>query len=152
MLCRIYNKKGTIEKHNSAVSAKPQKYPEIEDKKPEILSGYSSMLPPAPSPSPSQPTHLNDLLHFETSDSMPRLHTDSSGSEQAASPDFTWEKEVQSEPKWNYNGLDNNASFDYQFDFMDDLTDDPFAPHLQQFPQNQLSPLQDMFMYMQKPF
>ncbi|KAE9445613.1 hypothetical protein C3L33_22492, partial [Rhododendron williamsianum] len=146
VLCRIYNKKGTIEKHYTAASAKPQTYPEIEDKKPEILPGYSSMLPPPP----SQPTHLNDLLHFETSDSMPRLHTDSSGSEQAASPDFTWEKEVQSEPKWNNNGLEN--AFDYQFDFMDDLADDPFAPQLQQFPQYQLSPLQDMFMYMQKPF
>lgn len=153
VLCRIYNKKGTIEKHYTAASTKPLKYPEMEDKKPEILPGYNSMLPPPP----SQPPHHhaganeNDLFHFETSDSMPRLHTDSSGSEHAASPDFTWEKEVQSQPKWNSNsGLEN--AYDFQFDFMDELTDDPFAPQLQQFSQDQLSPLQDMFMYIQRPF
>jgi hypothetical protein len=153
VLCRIYNKKGTIEKNYTAASTKPLNYPEMEDKKPEILPGYNSMLPPPPSQPPLHHAvaNENDLFHFETSDSMPRLHTDSSGSEHAASPDFTWEKEVQSQPKWNSNSGFENA-YDFQFDFMDELTDDPFAPQLQQFSQDQLSPLQDMFMYMQRPF
>ncbi|PSS30221.1 NAC domain-containing protein [Actinidia chinensis var. chinensis] len=148
VLCRIYNKKGKIEKHNNTVGQKPEKFPELEDQKPQILSGYTAM-PPPPLPSYHQAMG-NDWSHFETSDSMPRMNTDSSGSEHVASPEVTWEREVQSEPKWN-NGLEN--AFDFQFNYVDAFSEDPFAPHMQPFQQDMmLSPFQDMFTYMEKPF
>ena len=78
------------------------------------------------------------------------MHTDSSGSEHVASPEVTWEREVQSEPKWG-NGFEN--AFDFQLNYMDAFSDDPFTPQMQQFQQDiMLSPVQDMFMYMDKPF
>jgi hypothetical protein len=90
---------------------------------------------------------MSDQLHMDTSDSVPRLHTDSSCSEHEASPEFTCEREVQSEPKWN-NELDN--AFNYlEFNYMDGFSDDPFAPQPPQFQMDQLSPLQDMFTYLQ---
>ncbi|XP_052191374.1 NAC domain-containing protein 2 [Diospyros lotus] len=147
VLCRIYNKKGSIEKHFPA-DRKFVEASEFEDQKPDILSGYGAMPPPAVLP-PLAP-HMaagNDLLHFETSDSMPRLHTDSSGSEHVTSPEFTYEKEVQSQPKWNDFG---NAP-DFQFNYMDAFPDDTFAPPMQ-YPPDPLYPMQDMFMYIQKPF
>ncbi|XP_028092031.1 NAC domain-containing protein 2-like isoform X3 [Camellia sinensis] len=149
VLCRIYNKKGAIEKHLNSTGPKPTQYLEIEERKPEILSGYEAISMPPPRPPPSQPLMSNDLLHFETSDSVPRLHTDSSGSEHAGSPDFMCDKEVQSEPRWN-NDLEN--ALDFQFNYMDAFLDDSFASQMQEFQQDQLSPLQDMFMFMPKPF
>lgn len=141
VLCRIYNKKGSIEKHYP-VDRKLTKYPEMEEQKPNILmSGHNGI-------SPLQPSMMNnDLLHMDTSDSIPRLHTDSSCSEQVLSPEVTCEKEVQSEPKWNE--LDN--AFDFNFNYMDGFQDDPFASQVQ-YQMEQLSPLQDMFMFLQKPF
>ncbi|KAJ6306962.1 hypothetical protein OIU78_022130 [Salix suchowensis] len=89
------------------------------------------MLPPPPAPSSATGT-VNDYVYFDTSDSVPRLHTDSSCSEHVVSPEFTCE--VQSNP---YNYLD--ATMD--------------LPFTSQFQGNyQMSPLQDMFMYLQKPF
>lgn len=137
VLCRIYNKKGRIEKHldvdKRTGAGKLQEMQETE-MKPEI-----SML---------EPTMTTDQLHYmDSSDSFPRLHTDSSCSEHVLSPEITCEKEVQSEPKWNY--LAN--AFDFQFDSLDTLLEDvPFEPQGYQFPaeQNQVSPAQDMFMYM----
>lgn len=150
VLCRIYNKKGTIEKHNITVAPKLEKFPEFEDQKPKILSDYTAMPPPPPPPSSYRQAMGNDLLHFEPSDSLPRMHTDSSGSEHVASPEVTWEREVQSEPKWG-NGFEN--AFDFQLNYMDAFSDDPFTPQMQQFQQDiMLSPVQDMFMYMDKPF
>ncbi len=143
VLCRIYNKKGKIEKYNSvdekAVAAKVSQQVQNEhenERKPEIKNMYD------------QGDFRNDQLYMDTSDSMPRLHTDSSCSEHVVSPDVTCDKEVQSEPKWNE--LELGASFDFQFNFMDnDMNlppDDPFAP---QYQMNQFFPLQDIFM---KPF
>nr|AFK33938.1 unknown [Lotus japonicus] len=86
---------------------------------------------------------------MEASDSVPRLHTDSSGSEHAASPDVTCDKEVQSEPQWN-NELEfklDDGTFDFQFSFLDDNN-----MSVDEYQLNQLSPLQDMFMYLEKPF
>lgn len=90
VLCRIYNKKGTIEKQGQ-VSNRKLNSPEImEDTKPDIR---------APFPDPSSATGTaNDYVYFDTSDSVPKLHTDSSCSEHVVSPEFTCE--VQSEPKW----------------------------------------------------
>jgi hypothetical protein len=73
------------------------------------------------------------------------------------SPDITCDREVQSEPKWNEFGiqLDDDA-FDFQFNYLEnalsfDYDDDPFGTN-DQYQINQLSPLQDMFMFQQKPF
>ncbi|KAI4343477.1 hypothetical protein L6164_010820 [Bauhinia variegata] len=91
-------------------------------------------------------TFTGDQLYMDTSDSGPRVHTDSSSSEHVVSPDMTWDKEVQSEPKWNDLVLGVGDAFDLQFNYMDNFSaDDPFAPGQT----NNLSPLQDMFMYLQ---
>lgn len=138
MLCRIYNKKGTIEKlqpSTDVVVSRKIESPEIEEKKPEILKGGGG-LPPA----------MTDYMYFDPSDSIPKLHTDSSCSEQVVSPEFA--SEVQSEPKWNE--WEKSLEFPY---YMDTSLSNGFS----QFSSNnnnniQMSPLQDMFMYWPKPF
>lgn len=100
-----------------------------------------------------------------TSESVPRLHTESSLSEEhVVSPDVTCEKEVQSEPKWNELGLGVGYDvFDFQLNYLDSNMNisnnnnnlageiDPFAPQFQ-YQMSHMSPLQDMFMYPHKPF
>ena len=110
----------------------------MEDKKPEILN--TCALPPPVVP----PTVVaNDYVYFDTSDSVPRLHTDSSCSEHVVSPEFTCE--VQSEPKyWE-------KSLDFPFNYMDAM-DNGFVSQLQGGSSSQMSPLQDMFMYLPKTF
>ncbi|KAI4336466.1 hypothetical protein L6164_014989 [Bauhinia variegata] len=143
VLCRIYNKKGTIEKYGP-MDQKLQKFSDMHEHetKPEItMLGQQNMVAPS--------TFTSDQLYMDTSDSVPRVHTDSSSSEHVVSRDITWDREVQSEPKWNELGLGLGDAFDFQFNYMDNLSsDDPFAPG----DPAQLSPLQDMFMYLQKPF
>lgn len=142
VLCRIYNKKGTLEKYQP-LDQKMEKFAEMEEEqKPKIMvSGQNTTV--------TQTMISNDQLHMDTSDSVPVLHTDTSCSEQVVSPEVAWEKEVQSEPKWNDNDIDN--VFDYfQYNYMDGFAEDPFAPQVQ-YQMDQLSPLQDMFMYLQKP-
>ncbi|XP_015577112.1 NAC domain-containing protein 2 [Ricinus communis] len=150
VLCRVYNKKGSMEKHQPVSDRKLLKYPEAEeDQKPDILI-YGDKAISTFGPSIMNDSSNNDLLaHMDTtSDSVPRLHTDSSCSEEhVLSP----EKEVQSEPNWN--ALDSNA-LDFGFNYLVDggFQDyDPFASQVQ-FQMDQLSPLQDMFMFLQKPF
>lgn len=139
VLCRIYNKKGSIEKqNNNAAAAVGQGLagsPEAFEQKPVIQPHGSSALPPAP---PSAAVGMfNELAYLDTSDSVPRLHTDSSCSEHVLSPEFACEREVQSEPtkmiEWE------QAAF--PFNYVDATMDTTFT-----------SPLQDMFMYLQKPF
>ena len=129
VLCRIHNKKGTIEGQGQHLSVKKANTTEIveEDEKKSVI-----MLPPPP-PAPSSATGtVNDYVYFDKSDSVPRLHTDSSCSEHVVSPEFTCE--VQSNP----------------YNYLDATMDIPFTT---QFQGNyQMSPLQDMFMYLQKPF
>lgn len=141
VLCRIYNKKGSLEK-NYQMGQKFEEFSEMEDKKPDIV--------PRNFP--------NDHLHMDTSDSMPKLHThtDSSCSEHVLSPEVTWEgREVESQPKWGNEGFgleNNNNAFDFNFNYMDGFSDqDPFGSQVQ-FQLDQLSPLQDMFMFLQKPY
>ena len=142
VLCRIYNKKGTLEKYQP-LDQKMEKFAEMEEEqKPKIMVSRQNT-------TVTQPMISNDQLHMDTSDSVPVLHTDTSCSEQVVSPEVAWEKEVQSEPKWNDNDIDN--AFDYfQYNYMDGFAEDPFAPQVQ-YQMDQLSPLQDMFMYLQKP-
>nr|AXJ94106.1 NAC domain containing transcription factor NAC6 [Fagopyrum tataricum] len=142
VLCRIYNKKGIIEKLPPPSAAlkmyynNPPMSSEEVEKKPNIFGGAP---PPLPPQKVSHTTTFNDYLQFEASDSIPRLHTDSSCSEHVVSP---CEREVQSEPKWRE--LEN--SLDYEFNYMDATMNNTFTMG------NELSPLQDMFMFTQKPF
>ncbi|KAA8546429.1 hypothetical protein F0562_002832 [Nyssa sinensis] len=141
VLCRIYNKKGTIEKQEVS-SRKLTESWEIAEQKPEILTHG---LLPAPE---SSAVAFNELAYLDTTDSVPKLHTDSSCSEHVVSSEITCEREVQSEPKlieWEKGA----ASLDFPFNYMDATMDNAFASPFQN---NQLSPLQDMFMYLQKPF
>ncbi|XP_022773285.1 NAC domain-containing protein 2-like [Durio zibethinus] len=145
VLCRIYNKKGVIEKQPPEGSvAKKASMREIEDKKPDIetLGTDKFGLPQAPTGT------VNDFVFFDTSESVPRLHTDSSCSEHVVSPEFTCE--VQSEPKWMDWGNTNNNTLDFPYNYMDATMDTGFASQFQS--NDQLSPLQDVLMYLQKTF
>ncbi|KAL5704438.1 NAC domain-containing protein [Ranunculus cassubicifolius] len=139
VLCRIYNKKGSTGKDPSIdrKSVRSLNYSEAEEQKPEIAT-----MPPPPLPiqvkQQSIPmSSINDYLYFDTSESVPKLHTESSCSDQVVSNEFrSSEKEVQSEPRWN----------DW-----DRALEMPFNMDTSGY-NNELSPLQDMFMYLQKPF
>ncbi|XP_022941458.1 NAC domain-containing protein 2-like [Cucurbita moschata] len=143
VLCRIYNKKGVIEKqppHHGSINS-----PELntigfmenddQEEKPDVINVSGRVQ------SPSSDV-MTEYINFELSDSIPRLYTDSSSSEQVVSSEFT--SEVQSQPrlKEEYSG--------FTFNYLDASLEDAFCS---QFPiLNQMSPLQDMFMYLQKPF
>ncbi|KAL8251274.1 hypothetical protein R6Q59_034967 [Mikania micrantha] len=134
VLCRIYNKKGVLEKHlNSDIKSSPSSDIEV-DIKPEIITSYSPVNK-IPSVQVQLHHHTNDTFHFETSESVPTLHTDSSSEH---------EREVQSEVKKD----------DFRFNYMDPFhfEDDAFTPQTQYYNDYQLSPLQDMFMFMPKSF
>ncbi|KAI3451614.1 hypothetical protein Pfo_008279 [Paulownia fortunei] len=149
VLCRIYNKKGTLEKHYN-VDQKEVQFSDSEEQKPKVDAfPYSGMVTPAPmaqAPQTLASQRMNDYMHFDTSDSVPKLHTDSSSSEHVLSPEFVCDKEVQSEPKWS----EFENSLDFQPNYMDAFQDDPFSSQMQY--NDQLSLFQDMFAYMQKPF
>ncbi|KAK8717221.1 hypothetical protein V6N13_044497 [Hibiscus sabdariffa] len=140
VLCRIYNKKGSIEKHSPS-EQKWSNYPEMEDQKPNILMHGQNMTATSQQQQQQQPSNA--------SDSVPKLHTDSSSSEQVLSPEVPWEKEVQSQPKWKELQQNSNV-LDFGFNYMDgEFQDDPFGSQIQY----QMEQFQDdMFMYLQKPF
>ncbi|XP_031117584.1 NAC transcription factor 32-like [Ipomoea triloba] len=114
VLCRIYNKKGILEKYDNVVAA--------DDQKPK-LTGFSpnAMLAPPQS-------NQSEYLHW---------HTDSSSSsdQMLSSPELAPEKEVQSSSGWD--------DLDFQLNnFMAAFpTDDPFNEHFNSFP-DILFPLQ----------
>ena len=106
-----------------------------QEEKPDVLNVSGRVQ------SPSSDV-MTDYINFELSDSIPRLYTDSSSSEHVVSSEFT--SEVQSQPrlKEEFSG--------FTFNYLDASLEDSFYS---QFPTlNQMSPLQDMFMYLQKPF
>ncbi|KAL0462182.1 UNVERIFIED_CONTAM: NAC domain-containing protein 48 [Sesamum latifolium] len=144
VLCRIYNKKGTLEKHYMNVDKEAMQFSDSEEQKPEV-NGFvydgTVALVPAPPSLPSQ--SMNAYTHFNASESVPKLHTDSSSSEHAFSPEF---EEVKSEPKWSEFEIPSN----FQLNYMDGFQDDPFSSQMQY--NDQLFLFQDMFGYMQKPF
>ncbi|GAB2289857.1 NAC domain-containing protein [Dionaea muscipula] len=132
VLCRIYNKKGTIEKQATAavnrVATTPSYAGVEEDKKPDIrsLNLFSD----------------HHVLHFDTmSDSVPRLHPDSSGSDHAASPEK--DEAVESRPRWK----DMGKPLDFPFNYVDATMDEAYVSPFQQ----NANPLQDMFLFLQKP-
>jgi hypothetical protein len=130
VLCRIYNKKGSLEKPRVRIDEMSG-----DEKKPEILN-------------PKPPVFVDDLMHLDASDSFPRPHGESSCSEHVVSPEITCEKEVQSEPKldeWEKAALEN------PYNYIDaTLENTVFGSQYQG--NYQMSPLQDMFMYLPKPF
>ncbi|KAI4337840.1 hypothetical protein L6164_016209 [Bauhinia variegata] len=138
VLCRVYKKKGTIEKQQSVVIRKTECSEIEEDKKPTNLTHGSAL----PLPPPQAPVTMTDYMYFDTSDSVPKLHTDSSCSEHVVSPEFA--SEVQSEPKWN----EWEKNLDFAYNYVDATTN--ISPQFQS--NNQMWPLQDMFMFLQKPF
>ncbi|CAM8940858.1 unnamed protein product [Rhodiola kirilowii] len=130
VLCRIYNKKGKIEKTitDNQTSFKDQK-PRIELANPKMKMEMES---------PQAETQL-----MNTSDSNPK----STCSDHVSYPEVTCDREVQSEPQWN----DLDKFTDYSFDFMDNAFYGPtVGAQFQAQPHDQFSPLQDMFMYMQQ--
>nr|WLO57480.1 NAC transcription factor 21 [Rheum palmatum] len=139
VLCRIYNKKGTIEKVASAAVNQPTDSAiTAEDTKPNVAELIA--------PPPPQQTTVNDYMHFDTSESVPRLHTDSSCSEHVVSPEFTCEREVQSEPKWK----DLETALDFPpYGYVGNTAMDGAFGAAPFQPANQLYPLQDMLMYNQ---
>ncbi|XP_065881235.1 NAC domain-containing protein 2-like [Euphorbia lathyris] len=142
VLCRLYNKKGTLEKQGPQLLMNRKLEPmEInEDQKPDIMA-------PPVAPSTGAGTG-NDYIYFDQSDSVPKLHTDSSCSEHVVSPEFT--SEVQSEPKLKDWGTVN--TLDYGYNYYDPSTDISFSSQFQENGNDQMSPLQDIFMFFQKPF
>ncbi|KAI3462423.1 hypothetical protein Pfo_019086 [Paulownia fortunei] len=146
VLCRIYNKKGTLEKHYN-VDQEAVQFSDSEEQKPKVNAfPYNGMVTPAPlvqTPQSLASQKMNGYTHFDTSESVPKLHTDSSSSEYVLSPEF---KEVQSEPKWS----EFENPLDFQLNYMDGFQDDPFSSQMQY--NDQLSLFQDMFGYMHKPF
>jgi hypothetical protein len=139
VLCRLYNKKGIREKHFPA-DWKAMKSETHEDQKLDISYGHNYGVP-----SQQQLGYNNDLSHMDTSDSIPMLHMDSS-SDHALSPEMACEKEVQSDPKWN--DIDNAFNNIQQFSYMDGFQNDSQV----QLNNEEFSTLQDMFMFLQKPF
>nr|WLO57486.1 NAC transcription factor 27 [Rheum palmatum] len=130
VLCRIYNKKGSLDEQYT-IDRRSIKNSEFEDQKPVITTRGQTGL----EEEPMKPA--NDLLHFDTSDSLPRCHTtDSSGSEHVLSPgEVTCDKEVQS-------------ALDFGFNYAEPFAVEPFNQALGYQEQDQLSPWQDLFMYL----
>lgn len=143
VLCRIYNKKGVVEKQQANRNFESSK---TEDEKPVILSNGGALLPPPPPPHPT----VADCMYFDTSDSVPKLHTtDSSCSEHVVSPEFA--SEVQSEPKWNE--WDNKKTLEFPYNYVDaTLGNNNNNGFGSRNGNNQMLPLQDIFMYLSKPF
>lgn len=134
VLCRIYNKKGSLEKQNGGGM-----------KKPEMMVGAD----PVPAVSLPHTMTFNDYALMDTpSDSgqPPLLHTESTTSCSAREHVVTCsEREVQSEPKWK---LDKALDFPVSFNYGNAMN----YPFTSTQGGNQMSPLQDMFMFLPKPF
>lgn len=124
VLCRIYNKKGTMETHPSFDHKAMEFRDEVEEKKPNVAA-------------------------FVQHGIVPKVqHTESSSSEQVLlSPEISNEKEVHIVPEQN----DLDGAFFQQFTYVDAFQDASFFSQMQS-DNDQLFQLQDMYMYTQKPF
>ncbi|PKA51738.1 NAC domain-containing protein 48 [Apostasia shenzhenica] len=152
VLCRIYNKKGPAEKPRIGLGPKAEigpvglgtlSPPETPERKPAPVSWQVPVVAPA-----ARPPQPGSRGRWST-ESMPSLHhAESSGSEHVLSPEFTCEAESQ--PRWGFSwektALDaplNNGNATVgcgsgvAADFLSELGSDP---------------LQDILMFLQKPF
>ncbi|KZV47588.1 NAC domain transcriptional regulator superfamily protein [Dorcoceras hygrometricum] len=146
VLCRIYNKKGTVEKHydldDNAVEFSDT---EVEEQKPNLntLDCKRMAARAALVQAPYTTGRVNDHTQFDASGSPPKFHTDSSSSEHVLSPDFLIDyKEVQSEAKWS----ELESFVDFQLNNMDGFQDYFYGSHLQY--NDQTSLFQEMSGYM----
>ncbi|GMH07684.1 hypothetical protein Nepgr_009524 [Nepenthes gracilis] len=120
VLCRIYNKKFSLDKEHT-IDQKAQKCSNSADQRRAIFNPQQNGSPRTVQPSVPPRLNGNDLLHFDTSDSVPMCHTVSSaGSGHAISPELT---EVQSEPKWN----EFEKVLDFELNYTDTIPNDPFV-------------------------
>ncbi|KAG1331143.1 NAC domain-containing protein 48 [Cocos nucifera] len=142
VLCRIYNKKGVIDNHTG-----PDRY-SSGSRNLGPASGSPEqkpvLVPHVPPPVFSAPAPSMDMLYFDATESLPRLHPDSSCSEHMLSPEFTCEREVQSRPSWG--GWEKTLGVGINNEVATDVLP-PLSP-----PGGARDPLQDMYMYLQKPF
>ncbi|EAZ14398.1 hypothetical protein OsJ_04317 [Oryza sativa Japonica Group] len=100
VLCRIYNKKGGLEKPPAAAVAAAGMVSSGGgvQRKPMVGVNAAVSSPPEQKPVVAGPAFPDLAAYYDRpSDSMPRLHADSSCSEQVLSPEFACE--VQSQPK-----------------------------------------------------
>lgn len=166
VLCRLYNKKGYIEKYTLTEQSDLESSQEVEEENPEVSLEIGLQL----YPKPSNNWPGNSEAHVvETLGSVHKLHPESSSSVHMNSPEFNAaDKEVQSEPKRDDLERDLEKGFDYSMlGFMGDadffgaqshLQMSQFYPHTQ-LQMNQFPPLpqQDLFSFpypntQQKPF
>ncbi|KAJ0959697.1 hypothetical protein J5N97_000641 [Dioscorea zingiberensis] len=140
VLCRIYNKKAGIgEKQGSQdrkpVVSRPVRQP-VEKKPmgPPNMTGQHVAQP------------MSELLYFDPAESLPRLHADSGCSDHVlSSTEFTCDREVQSQPRWREDWWEK--ALELPLNHVDATVNG--------FPQLEpgfKDPLQDIFMYLQKPF
>ena len=147
VLCRIHNKKGGLEKHVTSGPVTKRVGPKNVIRSDPETPEQKPVIPLHVPPPGTHVPQAMETLFFDTSDSVPRLHADSSCSEHVLSPDFTCEREVESQPKWNDwdKALDvpfNNGSATNLFSY--------FGPG--SFEPGFRDPSQDILMYLQKPF
>lgn len=121
VLCRIYNKKGSLEKHSMKASE-------------TAASKYVSS--------------TSEMAYVDTSDSVPKLHTDSSCSEQVVSPEL---REVESQPKVEWDKKKKNI-IEYQHNYIENNNN---ATYSMFEPQSttvnyEMAQWQDVFMYLQR--
>ncbi|XP_073296448.1 NAC transcription factor 32-like [Primulina huaijiensis] len=152
VLCRIYNKKGNLGKRYNVVDEKAEQFSDVEDRKPDVNSIlYSGMVTKTPlvqAPQSFGLQKMDDYMHFDASESIPKLHTDSSSSEHGFSPEFMSDyKDVGSESEWRQ--LEKSLQYE-EFSYTDGLLGDPFGSQMQD--DDQMSLFQEMFGYIQKPF
>ncbi|KAK9110243.1 hypothetical protein Sjap_018303 [Stephania japonica] len=155
VLCRIYNKKGGAGAGAGAEKKLNKQLMEFNNKN---VNNHQQLS--------NQNTNLigikNDYSHFETSESIPKSqwHAESSGSEHViSSTEVNCEREVQSEPKWI---SDWERALDVQINNGNaiGLSNQQVQVQYGQLGQGQgqgqfvdfNDPLQDIFMYLQKPF
>ncbi|XP_073294902.1 protein ATAF2-like [Primulina huaijiensis] len=149
VLCRIYNKKGTLEKHyNLNEKALEFSDTEVAEEKPNLNAleckrmTTQAALMQAPYTT-RRGNESNDHMQFDTSESMLKFHTDSSSSEHVLSPDFLMDhKEVQSVAK----GSEFENFLDFQLNYMDGFQD--YVSGSQILYNDQMSLFQEMSGYM----
>ncbi|KAG1328088.1 NAC domain-containing protein 48 [Cocos nucifera] len=140
VLCRIYNKKGGAEKATGS------------DRK-AAGSRMAGRLEPERKPVFAQ--NVPEMAYFDPADSMPRLHTDSSCSEHVLSPEVTWEREVQSQPRVARSQWEKAVEVPLTNEGATVSTGGiGFFPQLEpgSFEPGFRDPLQDILMYLGRPF
>ncbi|KAL6614053.1 hypothetical protein ACP70R_036323 [Stipagrostis hirtigluma subsp. patula] len=101
VLCRIYNKKGAAERPPMAGAGAADRKPVFGGANAGAVNSPPEQKPFVGAPGGVPPAFADLAAYYDRpSDSMPRLHADSSCSEQVLSPEFaSCDREVQSQPK-----------------------------------------------------